>query len=75
MSSQVRGQGMAKALVKDLLKTARPLGIAKVWLPVHRDNIRAIRLYESVGFRCEGFFEDEEQDAWSGKALPGQVQS
>lgn len=63
VSSHVRGQGAAKELMKDLFKTARDLGIAKVWLSVHRDNVRATRLYESVGFRCEGFFEDEERDA------------
>ena len=60
--SQVRGQGFAKELMKDLLKTAQALGIAKVWLSVHRDNVQAIRLYESVGFHCEGFFEDEERN-------------
>jgi dTDP-4-amino-4,6-dideoxygalactose transaminase/ribosomal protein S18 acetylase RimI-like enzyme len=62
VSSQVRGHGLGKELMNDLLEAARDLGLAKVWLSVHRDNTRAIRLFESVGFRCEGFFEDEERD-------------
>ncbi len=63
VSPQVRGRGLGKELMEELLQTARHLGLAKVWLSVHRDNVRAIRLYESVGFLCEGFFEDEERDA------------
>jgi ribosomal protein S18 acetylase RimI-like enzyme len=63
ISPEIRGQGFGTRLMKDLRARARERGIAKVWLSVHRENVRAVRLYESVGFRCEGLFEDEERDA------------
>lgn len=50
-----RGRGYSKlALDKTLDFGFNKLGLNRIWLKVRQDNSRAIRLYESAGFRLEG---------------------
>lgn len=49
-----RGQGIGKKLLEACLSTAKEAGLEKIELEVFADNIPAIRLYESTGFRREG---------------------
>ncbi len=48
------GLGIGKKLCLAMIETARELGVTKIDLKVREDNARAIRLYESVGFKREG---------------------
>jgi len=49
-----RGRGIGRALLDELLKRARDLGAPKATLEVRPDNLPAVRLYESMGFRAIG---------------------
>ncbi len=49
-----RGQGLGRALMLKTLEHALKKGIYRVTLEAREDNTRAIRLYESVGFKHEG---------------------
>jgi RimJ/RimL family protein N-acetyltransferase len=51
---EVWGQGLGRALCEAALSGARASGIRRVTLYVRADNLRAIRLYEALGFRHEG---------------------
>lgn len=56
-----RRKGVSKQIMAKLIDSAKALGLKKIWLSVHTANIRAIRLYESSGFRAEGIFSCEEE--------------
>jgi len=45
------GQGIGKWMVSEAIRRARDLGIQRLWLRVSQENIRAIKLYMSCGFR------------------------
>lgn len=47
----VRGQGMGRRLVDELVRVGRETGVPLILLRVHPDNRRAIRLYLGLGFR------------------------
>lgn len=49
-----RGQGIGKQLLTACLSAAKQAGLEKVELQVFADNLTAIRIYESAGFRREG---------------------
>ena len=49
-----RGQGLGRALLLTTLDHALQKGIYRVTLEAREDNVRAIRLYEQVGFKHEG---------------------
>lgn len=49
-----RGQGLGRRLLLTTLEHACAKGIYRVTLEAREDNLRAIRLYESVGFQHEG---------------------
>jgi ribosomal protein S18 acetylase RimI-like enzyme len=51
VSPQARGQGVGRQLLKAVEADARALGCCKVTLEVRSDNVRAMGLYRSVGFR------------------------
>jgi putative acetyltransferase len=48
-----RGQGLGRALILQTLKHALKNEIYRVTLEAREDNVRAIRLYEQVGFKRE----------------------
>jgi putative acetyltransferase len=49
-----RGQGLGRRLMAATLEHALRKGICRVTLEAREDNVRAIRLYERMGFRHEG---------------------
>jgi ribosomal protein S18 acetylase RimI-like enzyme len=49
-----RRQGVGRRMLEACLSQARNSGIEKVELEVFSDNVGAIRLYDSFGFRVEG---------------------
>lgn len=49
-----RGRGIGKFLMSELLSRAKMLGVESVTLEVRSDNIPALNMYESFGFRVEG---------------------
>ena len=49
-----RGRGLGQLLMVRLLSAARVFGMKRVQLTVRRDNDRAIKLYERLGFLLEG---------------------
>ena len=51
---QFRGQGLGRRLVDASLHAAKLAGFSRVELTVHADNLRAIALYERIGFLREG---------------------
>ena len=57
-----RGKGIATALLKRAIATARRRGFTAVSLSVRRDNEAAIHLYRKLGFapvrRIENYYED-----------------
>lgn len=48
-----RGQGVGKRLILACIDCARSKGITRIELEARADNVSAIRLYESVGFKFE----------------------
>ena len=46
-----RGRGLGARLLKRSMNAARRAGAESMWLTVRPDNIGALRLYESLGFR------------------------
>ena len=48
------GQGIGKILCQVVVGQARHLGISRIELRVRADNLRAQRLYQSVGFTVDG---------------------
>ena len=46
------------ALYLGLQRIFEELSLHRVWLTVHAENAAAIRLYRSVGFRCEGILRE-----------------
>ena len=63
-----RGKGVGRALVEALMRYISNLGAAYATLEVRVSNLRAQRLYESVGFVRVGkrkrYYEDNGEDAW-----------
>jgi ribosomal protein S18 acetylase RimI-like enzyme len=63
-----RRQGIGRRMLDACVSLARKAGIEKVELEVFSDNLAAVRLYESLGFRPEGLkvrgrkLEDRYQD-------------
>jgi RimJ/RimL family protein N-acetyltransferase len=55
-----QGKGLGKEICTHMIKKAWKVGLEKVWLNVHSDNPRAIRLYKSLGFEIEGVFMADE---------------
>jgi ribosomal protein S18 acetylase RimI-like enzyme len=51
VSPHARDQGVGRQLLKAVEADARALGCGKVTLEVRCDNVRAMGLYRSVGFR------------------------
>ena len=49
-----REQGVGRRLMEAVLAAAWDLGLTRIELDVFSDNLRAIRLYESLGFEHEG---------------------
>lgn len=54
VAAPFRGRGLGRALIERTLVHACATGIYRVTLEAREDNDRAIRLYESVGFKHEG---------------------
>jgi ribosomal-protein-alanine N-acetyltransferase len=50
LSPDARGRGLAKALMDDLHRRAGENGAEKVRLKVYKDNVRAVNLYERLGY-------------------------
>jgi RimJ/RimL family protein N-acetyltransferase len=53
-----RGGGLGTRLIRATLEAAFAAGFVRVELDVHADNVRAIALYEKVGFAREGLLRD-----------------
>src|SRR5207249_888127 len=51
VSPAARGQGIGRKLLAAVEEEARKLGCCKVTLEVRSDNVRAMGLYRSVGFK------------------------
>ncbi len=64
---EYRGQGIARQMLTDLIKSGRRIGASEFTLEVRAGNDRAIRLYESLGFECAGirpgFYNNPKEDA------------
>ena len=52
------GRGIGKALTDHALALAREMNAPRIRLTVHRDNARAVRLYERVGFSAAETLDD-----------------
>lgn len=50
------GMGLGRAMLKKLITAAKEMGIEQIELEVVADNERAIRLYQSIGFKIYGTF-------------------
>src|SRR5262249_36193180 len=51
VSPEARGQGVGRKLLNAVRDEAKKLGCGKVTLEVRSDNVRAMGLYQSVGFK------------------------
>lgn len=54
VDSQMRGQGIGRALLNTLFNAPESADAQHVWLETQVDNVPAIRAYESMGFRIVG---------------------
>lgn len=63
-----RRQGVARALIQELIDQLKQRGSRKLSLEVRASNLGAIRLYESLGFvrlGCRpGYYRNPREDAW-----------
>jgi RimJ/RimL family protein N-acetyltransferase len=55
---EFRGKGLGRRLMQATLKAAHVEGFVRVELTAHADNLRAIALYEKLGFLHEGVTRD-----------------
>jgi RimJ/RimL family protein N-acetyltransferase len=55
---EYRGRGIGARLIDQTLKQAFATGFVRIELSVRADNLRAVRLYEKVGFVGEGVLRD-----------------
>ncbi|HEY8424901.1 MAG TPA: ribosomal protein S18-alanine N-acetyltransferase [Limnochordales bacterium] len=62
-----RGRGVGRRLMEAITDLARRKGMRRMTLEVRKSNIRAQRLYESLGFRSagirRGYYRDNNEDA------------
>ena len=62
-----RGQGIASAMLLELVRQGEEMGITDFTLEVRKGNAAAIHLYEKAGFRSEGirpgFYDKPKEDA------------
>lgn len=62
-----RRQGIAEALLDKIMQIGRERGVQHFTLEVRKNNTPAIRLYEKIGFVCEGirpgFYSNPTEDA------------
>ena len=67
VKEELRGRGIARALLLDLLQQGEARGAKAFLLEVRAGNAPAIRLYEGLGFEREGlrrnFYEQPREDA------------
>lgn len=67
VAEQFRNQGIARALLEELLRVGGEAGITAFTLEVRVSNAAAIHLYEKLGFVSEGirprFYEKPTEDA------------
>ncbi len=65
--AQVRGQGIGKAMLEELIRRGEESGITDFTLEVRDGNLAAIALYEKLGFVTEGirpgFYDKPKEDA------------
>ncbi|MCM1306285.1 MAG: ribosomal protein S18-alanine N-acetyltransferase [Bacteroides sp.] len=52
--SDMRGQGLGRLLMQNLLELAKREGVKRITLEVKDTNERAVNLYKSLGFTVEG---------------------
>jgi RimJ/RimL family protein N-acetyltransferase len=55
---EYRGKGLGRRLMQAALAAAHDEGFVRVELTAHADNLRAIALYEKLGFQREGVTRD-----------------
>jgi ribosomal-protein-alanine N-acetyltransferase len=55
---EMRGRGVGRELLGRIEGSARLAGAGLIWLHVEEANAAAVRLYEALGYRCEGRQED-----------------
>ncbi len=67
VSPAVRRQGVARALLEDLITYGEAHGLVRITLEVRTGNRPAIALYEGLGFVCDGvrprFYRHPDEDA------------
>ena len=54
-------KGLGKNICDYMIKFAWKKGFRKIWLTVYSDNVRAFKLYKSLGFEIEGIFMSDEK--------------
>lgn len=57
---QFQNIGIGKKMCTHMIKKAWNKGFTKIWLNVFFDNVRAFKMYKSLGFQIEGIFIDDE---------------
>lgn len=67
VTEKARGQGIAHAMLQELLKAGETIGVENYTLEVRVSNAPAIHIYEKLGFVSEGirprFYEKPTEDA------------
>ncbi len=65
---QCRRQGVARAMLRNLIESAAKRGLRRMTLEVRRSNDPAQTLYRSMGFEVcglrKGYYSDNGEDAW-----------
>ena len=65
LREEVQGMGLGTAMMKLALEEAKRLEVPSIFIGVQRENIKAIRLYEKMGFVTFGEYTDREpNDSW-----------
>lgn len=58
VGDSARGRGVGRALVTELLETARSLGYRRMFLAARPRHTEAVALYQSLGFNMDASLPD-----------------
>lgn len=56
VADEYQNKGIGKKLMNELLDYSKQNNYKKVWLATYTDNIRALKMYNNLGFEIEGIF-------------------
>lgn len=67
MHDDYQNRGLGTSMTKHMIEIARSKALKKIYLTVVTENRRAIRVYETCGFKIEGKLEKDHYNYMTGE--------